>query len=43
MFGMKYVLAIFLCVVGCLCSMFGIGSGFDSISPHCNKDNILMK
>ena len=42
-FGMKYVLAFFLCIAGCVCKMSGIGPGLGSISPHCNNASLLMK
>jgi hypothetical protein len=42
-FGLKYVLALFLCVAGCVRRILGIGPGFSSISPHCYKVNLLMK
>jgi len=42
-FGIKYVLAIFLCVVGCMRKMSGIGPGLGSILPHCNNVNLLIK
>ena len=41
--GIKYVLALFLCVVGCVRRMLGIGPGLGSISPHCNSASLLMK
>ena len=40
---MKYALALFLCVAGCVRKILGIGPGLSSISPHCNKVNLLMK
>jgi hypothetical protein len=42
-FGIKYVLALFLCVTGCVRRISGIGPGLGSISPHCNNVNLLMK
>jgi hypothetical protein len=41
--GMKYKLARFLCVVGCVYKMLGIGPGLGSMSPHCSKASLLMK
>ncbi len=41
--GIKYVLALFLCVVGCVRRMLGIGPGLGSISLHCNNVSLLMK
>ena len=37
------MLAILLCLVGCVRSIFGIGPGLDSMSPHCSRANLLMK
>ena len=42
-FGMKYILALLLCIAGCVCSMLGIGPGLDSMSPHFNNSSLLMK
>ena len=42
-FGMKYSLALFLCVAGSVCRMLGIGLGLDSISPHFSNFSLLMK
>ena len=42
-FGMKYILALFLCVVGCVRRMLGIGPGLGSMSPHCSRVNLLIK
>ena len=42
-FGIKYMLALFLCAVGCVCRMLGIGPGLSSMSPHFNSSNLLMK
>jgi hypothetical protein len=42
-FGMKYILALFLCVAGCVCRMLGIGPGLDSMSPHFSNSSLLMK
>ena len=42
-FGIKYTLALFLCVVGCACRMLGIGPRLSSMSPHFNNSNLLMK
>ena len=41
--GMKYVLALFLCVAGCVRKMSGIGPGLGSMSPHCSSASLLMK
>ena len=32
--GIKYILFLFLCVVGWFCSKFGMGPGLGSMSPH---------
>ena len=37
------MLALFLCVVGCVRRMLGIGPGFSSMSPHLSNSNLLMK
>ena len=37
------MLALRLCDVGWVCSIFGIGPGLDSISPHCSRVNMLKK
>ena len=42
-FGIKYMLALFLCVAGCVCRMLGIGPGLSSMSPHFSNSNLLMK
>jgi len=42
-FGMKYMLALFLCVAGCVYRMLGIGPGLDSMSPHFSNYSLLMK
>ena len=42
-FGMKYMLALFLCVAGCVCRILGIGPGLGSMSPHLSKFSLLMK
>ena len=42
-FGIKYMLARFLCVAGCVRRMFGIGPGLSSMSPHFSNSNLLMK
>ena len=41
--GMKYMLALLLCVVGCECRILGIGPGLDSMSPHFSNSSLLMK
>ena len=42
-FGIKYMLALFLCVAGCVRRMLGIGLGFNSMSPHFSSSSLLMK
>ena len=42
-FGMKYMLALFLCVGGCVCRMLGIGPGLGSMSPLFSSSSLLMK
>ena len=42
-FGIKYVLAIFLCEIGCVRRMSGIGPGLSSMSPHFSRSSLLMK
>ena len=42
-FGMKYSLAPFLCVSGCVQRILGIGPRLGSMSPHCSRVNLLMK
>jgi hypothetical protein len=37
------VLASFLCLDGCVRSIFGIGPGLGSMSPHCSKASLLVK
>ena len=37
------MLALFLCVAGCVCRMFGIGPGLGAISPHFSNSSLLMK
>ena len=37
------MLARFLCVVGCVCRMLGIGPGLGSMSPHLSSSSLLMK
>ena len=44
--GMKYILFLFLCAVGCACSMSGMGPGLVSMSPlrrsrRCSKSFFL--
>ena len=42
-FGIKYMLALFLCVEGCVPRRLGIGPGFSSMSPHLISSSVLMK
>ena len=42
-FGMKYMLALFLCVIGCVRRISGIGPGLVSMSPHFSRSSLLMK
>ena len=42
-FGINYILALFLCVAGCVCRMLGIGPGLSSMSPHFSNSNLLIK
>ena len=42
-FGMKWMLALFLCTVGCVCRMLGIGPGLGSMFPHFSSSSLLMK
>ena len=42
-FGIKYMLALFLCVARCVCRMLDIGLGLSSMSPHFRNSNLLMK
>ena len=42
-FGIKYVLARFLCMAGCVRRMSGIGPGLDFMSPQINNVSVLMK
>jgi hypothetical protein len=42
-FGMKYVLALFLCVIGCVRRISGIGPGLGSMSPHFSRSSMSMK
>ena len=41
--GIKYMLVFFWCVAGCVRKISGIGPGLGSMSPHCNRSNLLMK
>ena len=42
-FGIKYILALFLCVAGCVYRTLGIGPGFLSMSPHFINSSLFMK
>jgi hypothetical protein len=42
-FGIKYVLALFLCIVGCVRKISGIGPGLSSMSPNFSRSSLLMK
>ena len=37
------MLALFLCVAGCVCRMLGIGPGLGSMSPHFSNSSLLIK